>query len=72
MSATDRELREIFAGLAMNGLLSGQINRHADDVLSAADLRTNKDETFAENIAKDAVAHADALIRALGYDLVSR
>ena len=53
------EMRAVIAALAMNGLLSGQTNRHANDVIQ------DQNETYAEDVARDAVIHADALIRAL-------
>ena len=66
MTSAEREdIRAIFAGLAMNGLLSGQTMRHAQTIIEhdTGDGRINV--TVARSIALDAVAHADALLLAL-------
>lgn len=63
------EMRAIFAGLAMNGLIHAS-SPHADDLVEHIGI--DHKISYAESIARDAVIHADALIRALGYDLVSR
>jgi hypothetical protein len=42
----------------MNGLLSGQTNYHADEIQEDG-------KSFADGIARDAVLHADALLRVL-------
>jgi hypothetical protein len=58
----EEEKRQIFAGLAMIGLLSGQTNRHARTIIEHDTGDTKINVTVARSIALDAVAHADALI----------
>ena len=65
MSERDEDIRVILAGLAMNGLLAGQTNHHADYKVDRFGSDGTTKLTFAEDIARDAVAHADALIKAI-------
>jgi hypothetical protein len=65
MSEDESNIRAAFAALAMNGLLSGQTNSHADEIITALATRWEKDVTYAEYIARDAVMFADALLKEL-------
>jgi hypothetical protein len=64
MSMTLEGLREVYAGLAMNGMLSAS-SPHADEIVHPPD---RKALSYADDIARDAVLFADALIRALGHN----
>jgi hypothetical protein len=60
---TPAERRENLAGLAMQGLLSRALSNPPAETERHNDL--NEVVTYADIVARDAVLHADALIRAL-------
>lgn len=74
MTNRDKEdIRAVFAALAMNGLLSGQTNPHAEDkverfIKTEGKISGCAQLTHAEDIARDAVAYADALLKALKHE----